>query len=83
MPSYSHERLIICVCGILGNSLSFVLTMLCVMCFRYFSGSREGAGMIIHTHQSLRYDLEDPRVLYMQFLIMGFDVLTLCNRVFK
>ena len=25
---YSYERLIICVCGILGNSLSFVLTVL-------------------------------------------------------
>jgi len=49
MPSYSHERIIICVCGILGNSLSFVLIVLCDMCFRYFSGSREGANLIVHT----------------------------------
>ena len=49
ISSYSHERLIICVCGILGNSLSFVLTLLCDMCFR-FSQDREKAPTWLYTH---------------------------------
>ena len=39
------------VCGILGNSLSFVLTVFCVMCFRFLSGSRDGTGSIVHIRE--------------------------------
>ena len=53
--SYSHERLIICVCGILGKPLSFVLTVLCDMCFRFISGSRVGTDLIVHISKRVMF----------------------------
>ena len=43
------------VCGILGNSLSFVLTVLCVMCLRFFSGLREDTDLIVHTREIVMF----------------------------
>ena len=70
MLSYSHERLIICVCGILGNSLRFVLTVLCDMCFRYLSRSREDADLIVHTRH--RYVLRILDCVFKQLMNMCF-----------
>ena len=33
-----------------------MLTVLCVMCFRYFRGSRDGTDVIVHTLLMLSYD---------------------------
>ena len=56
--SYSLEWVVF-VRGILGNSLSFVLTVLCGMCFWYLIGSREGTDVIVHTCSRLCWGFLD------------------------
>ena len=60
--------------GILGNSLSFVLTELCDMCFRHFSGSREDVDSIVHTRWSYVLRIMD---FYLTIMDMCFDNLIL------
>ena len=56
-----------------GNSSSFVLTVLCDMCFRYFLGPREGADMILHTCSRLCSGLWD--LTYVCGFMLTFEIL--------